>query len=43
MSPGSLIKMYAINQNLEVWLKTEVMKTKTMSVISIVNLCQNLI
>ena len=42
MPPVSLIKKYAINQNLEVWLQTGVIKTKMMPVISIANLCQNL-
>ena len=42
MLPVSLIKKYAINQNLEVWLQTGVIKMKMMPVTSIANLYQNL-
>ena len=42
MLPVSLIKKYAINQNLEVLPQTGVMKAKMTSVISIANICQNL-
>ena len=37
-----LLKKYAVDQNSEVLLQTGVMKTKMMPVISIANVCRNL-